>query len=270
MSCSLCTFPTCPPSSSVSCPTADCGQIFCCQDHLNRWVRYLLFARPVKVKKVWSFEFFTETSDRLQLLIVNVSWFPVFLVSKCSRLVRHRHNFWFPGLYWFWTDALVYSGFWFNWFLSPSQTPNRLVFWFLFWEFLLVNAHCSTAMSNRLAWPSVTIWVIKQVGLTQYEYFKQKTQSDKQVESTWLWSSVNSTLPAAKLVSFPSDFLAVSWTFNFSLLLTADTEDEMTVVRLTLSTLTLSLEGGSIFVLKVNQSHNWKFVKSFLKLAEWK
>ena len=166
MSCSLCTFPTCPPSSSVPCPTADCGQIFCCQDHLNRWVRYLQFARPVVVKKVWSFEFFTETSDRLQLLFVNVSWFPVFLVSKCSRLVRHRHNFWFPGLYWFWTDSLVYSGFWFNWFLSPSQTPNRLVFWFLFWEFLLVNAHCSTAMSNRLAWPSVTIWVIKQVGLT--------------------------------------------------------------------------------------------------------
>ena len=54
MSCSLCTFPTCPPSSSVPCPTADCGQIFCCQDHLNRWVRYLQFARPVVVKKVWS------------------------------------------------------------------------------------------------------------------------------------------------------------------------------------------------------------------------
>ena len=34
MSCSLCTFPACPP---VPCPTDDCGQNFCCQDHLKRW-----------------------------------------------------------------------------------------------------------------------------------------------------------------------------------------------------------------------------------------
>ena len=37
MSCSLCTFPL-RPGSSVPCPSEDCGQTFCCQDHLNRWV----------------------------------------------------------------------------------------------------------------------------------------------------------------------------------------------------------------------------------------
>ena len=35
MSCSLCTFPACP---AVPCPSSDCGQNFCCQDHLDRWV----------------------------------------------------------------------------------------------------------------------------------------------------------------------------------------------------------------------------------------
>ena len=56
MSCSLCTFPTCPTSSMpcptllpcptlIPCPTADCGQNFCCQDHLNRWVGLPLTAR---------------------------------------------------------------------------------------------------------------------------------------------------------------------------------------------------------------------------------
>ena len=39
MSCSLCTFPACP---AVPCPTPDCGQNFCCQDHLNRWVGLLV------------------------------------------------------------------------------------------------------------------------------------------------------------------------------------------------------------------------------------